>query len=129
MEIFIGNLPFDLTKQELVACFEKFGELGVVRMMFDPQARFRGIAYVEFLEDDCARKAIEEMNGQEIKGRAMKVDYARPLRPRFNGFGGAFGKREKKRVFKKRFVDMENSDKPRNTKNLPKYIAKPRTSK
>ncbi len=129
MEIFIGNLPFDLTKQELIECFEKFGELGVVRMMFDAQARFRGIAYVEFVGDDCARKAIAEMNEQEIKGRKMKVDYARPLRPRFNGFGGAFGRNEKKCVFKRRFEESEISDKPRNTKNLPKYIAKPRSAK
>lgn len=92
MEIFAGNLPFELTQKELVDFFSQCGEVGKVRMLFDAQGRFRGIAYVEFLEDACARKAIAELNGKELKSRAVKVDFARPMRPRFNGFGGAFGR-------------------------------------
>ena len=92
MEIFAGNLPFELTQKELVDFFSQCGEVGKVRMLFDAQGRFRGIAYVEFLEDACARKAIAELNGAELKSRAVKVDFARPMRPRFNGFGGAFGR-------------------------------------
>ncbi len=92
MEIFAGNLPFELTQKELTDFFAQCGEVGKVRMLFDAQGRFRGIAYVEFSEDACARKAIAELNGKELKSRAVKVDFARPMRPRFNGFGGAFGR-------------------------------------
>lgn len=104
MEIFAGNLPFELTQKELVDFFSQCGEVGKVRMLFDAQGRFRGIAYVEFPEDACARKAIAELNGKELKSRAVKVDFARPMRPRFNGFGGAFGRGE--RPVRRRF---ENS--------------------
>ena len=121
MEVFVGNLPFDLTKKALIDAFREFGEIGIVRMMFDAQNRFRGIAYVEFVEDDCARRAIAEMNGKEIGGRVVKVDYARPLRPRFNGFGGAFGKGEKKRLFRKNRQEQIQEQKPREIKNAPKY--------
>ena len=101
MEIFVGNLSFDLTRKELVECFSQFGEVVKVRMLFDKDKRFRGIAYIEFAEDTQAKEAIQKMNGVDLKGRAMKVDFSRPIRPRFNGFGGAFGRKERPRFVRK----------------------------
>ena len=97
MEIFVGNLPFDLTRSELETAFSPFGEIVKTRMLFDRDGRFRGIAYVEFAETADAKKAIAELNGVDLKGRAMRVDYSRPARPRFEGFGGAFSNPDKKR--------------------------------
>ena len=97
MEIFVGNLSFDLTRGELETAFAPCGEIVKTRMLFDRDGRFRGIAYIEFAETADAKKAIAELNGSELKGRAMRVDYSRPTRPRFEGFGGAFGNPDKKR--------------------------------
>ena len=105
MEIFVGNLAFDLTRKELVDCFCACGEIVKVRMLFDKDSRFRGIAYIEFAEDSQARQAIQTMNGVELKGRVMKVDFSRPIRPRFNGFGGAFGKKERPKRIRKIVAD------------------------
>ena len=101
MEIFVGNLPFDLTKDELLQVFANYGEILNVRMLFDSQGRFRGIAYIDFSDDTMAKNAIAEMNGVQVKARAMKVDYSRPARPRFNGFGVGFKNRRRK-VFQHR---------------------------
>ncbi len=98
MEIFVGNLPFNLTKNELIELFGKFGEITNVRMMFDSQGRFRGIAYVEFADDSHAKDAISQMNGVEVMSRSMKVDYSRPIRPRFNGFGAGFKNRRRRKL-------------------------------
>ena len=110
MEIFVGNLSFDLSKKELEETFCKFGEISNIKMMFDTQGRFRGIAYISFVEDANAKNAIAEMNGIELKGRPMKVDYSRPARPRFNGFGAGFRNRKKKpRRFSKEQRDNSTS--------------------
>ncbi len=90
MEIFVGNLPFDCTEEEIRGAFSPYGEVASVRMLTDRiSGRFRGIAYVVMNGDAEAASAIENLNGKDLKGRPMRVDKSRP-RTRFNGFGAGF---------------------------------------
>ena len=107
MEIFVGNLSFDLTKAELLNAFSEYGEITNVRMLFDAEGRFRGIAYLDFTDDTKAKEAISKMSGVVLNGRPMKVDYSRPARPSFNGFGAGFKNRRKK-FFSRNKTDLKS---------------------
>ena len=96
MEIFVGNLPFSLTQDQLADCFGKIGPIQKIRMMYDSQRRFRGMAYIDFEDPSNARAAVEQLNGADLGGRPMRVDFSRPIRPRFTGFGAGFGSQKKK---------------------------------
>lgn len=109
MEIFVGNLPFGLTRDELADFFGKIGEIEKIRMMFDAEGRFRGMAYVSFANPDCAKEAVNTLNGEELGGRPMRVDFSRPSRPRFNGFGAGFSAEKPRRKF---FRRAENGGQP-----------------
>lgn len=93
MEIFVGNLPFDITEQEIRDVFAKYGAISNIKMLTDKfTGRFRGIAFVTIDDDASAQKAIEEMNGADLGGRPMRLDRTRPREERFSGFGGGFRK-------------------------------------
>jgi RNA recognition motif-containing protein len=87
MRIFVGNLPWGITKDELIA---KFGEMGAVEeantlVITDANGRSKGFGFVEMPNDEEAKKAIEELNGKEINdkqgnARAMVVNEARPMK-------------------------------------------------
>ena len=62
MEIFVGNLPFSLTQDQLADCFGKIGPIQKIRMMYDSQRRFRGMAYIDFEDPSNARAAVEQLN-------------------------------------------------------------------
>jgi len=95
MEIFVGNLPFDITEQEIKDAFAQYGEIASVKMLTDKMTgRFRGIAFVALVEDEKAQAAIVELNGKELKGRPMRIDKTRERENRFNGFGGGFKPRQ-----------------------------------
>lgn len=108
MEIFVGNLPFGLTRDELAAFFGKIGEIEKIRMMFDAEGRFRGMAYVSFTDPACAKEAVNTLNGEELGGRPMRVDFSRPSRPRFNGFGAGFSAEKPRRKFFRRDANGES---------------------
>lgn len=91
MEIFVGNLPFDITEQEIRDKFAECGAVSNVKMLMDKfSGRFRGIAFVSMDDQAQAEKAVETLNGVELGGRPMKVDKSRERGDRFNGFGGGF---------------------------------------
>ena len=91
MEIFVGNLPFNITEREIIDTFAKHGEVSAVKMLKDKQTgRFRGIAFVTMPDDSQANVAIEALNNVELGGRPMRVDRSRERVRRFNGFGGGF---------------------------------------
>ncbi len=99
MEIFVGNLPFDVTEQEIREKFAEIGEVSNVKMLFDKlSGRFRGIAFVTFEDDSQARLAVEKLNGEDFGGRPLRLDISRGIEHRFNGFGGGFA--PKKKFFK-----------------------------
>ena len=78
MNIYVGNLSYDTTEDGLREMFEQYGQVESVSVIKDRQTgRSRGFAFVIMPDDAEAQKAIEEANGQEMGGRALKVNQAR----------------------------------------------------
>jgi len=77
--LYVGNMSFDTTEGELRSIFEPYGEITRIQVMTDRDTgRPRGFAFVELTDDGAAAKAITELNGKELGGRALKVNEARP---------------------------------------------------
>jgi RNA recognition motif-containing protein len=77
--VFVGNLNFGTTESDLRSLFEQFGEVGTVDIPKDRDSgRARGFAFVEMINEEEANKAIAALNGQEVNGRALNVNEARP---------------------------------------------------
>lgn len=92
-KLFVGNLPFNTTQQELEELFAQYGELVEVKLITDRMSgRSKGIAFVEFAEEDQAAQAMEALNNSELAGRTIFVSVARPFVPRekrsFSNDGG-----------------------------------------
>src|SRR6187549_684313 len=93
-KLYVGNLPFASTAQDLEALFGQVGTVSVVEIIFDKfTGRSRGFAFVTMGSGDEAQQAVEKFHGHEIEGRALAVNIARPReeRPRSGGFGGGGG--------------------------------------
>lgn len=76
MNIYVGNLPWSAGDQELEDLFAPFGTVQRARVILDRETgRSRGFGFVE-MDDDGARKAIDELNGKEIDGRALRINEA-----------------------------------------------------
>jgi RNA recognition motif-containing protein len=76
--IYVGNLPFQSTEDEVRAAFSEFGEVVSVKLITDRETgRPRGFGFVE-IEDAGADDAIQAMNGASFGGRTLKVNEARP---------------------------------------------------
>jgi RNA recognition motif-containing protein len=82
--LYVGNLPWSLTEDELAEAFSSsVGQVDAARIITDRETgRSRGFGFVEVSDDDAA-KAIEAMNGYELKGRKLIVNHARPRPERF----------------------------------------------
>jgi cold-inducible RNA-binding protein len=106
--IFVGNLSFRTTQEELLAAFSQFGNVERVNIVTDRDSgQSRGFAFVEMTEKREAETAIEQLNGSDLNGRTMNVNEARPKpqggggggfgadRPRGGGGGGRGGERSK----------------------------------
>jgi RNA-binding proteins (RRM domain) len=75
MNIFVGSLLFDMDEDELRQIFEEYGEVTSVKIITDKfSGRSKGFGFVEMPNAEEAKKAIEELNGAEIEGRAMVVN-------------------------------------------------------
>lgn len=82
-KLYVGNLNFDTTDQDLEQAFSEFGELVSAAVIRERDTgRSRGFGFVEFAQEADAQKAKEAMNGKELGGRALKVDEAREPRSR-----------------------------------------------
>lgn len=93
MDIFVSNLPFEITEREISEAFAAHGAVSGVKMLFDKvSGRFRGIAFVSMEQPAEAEAAIAALNGADLGGRPMRVDRSRPREERFNGFGGGFNR-------------------------------------
>ena len=78
MNIYVGNLHFDLNEEELKKVFEEYGEVTSVKIISDKMTgRSRGFGFVEMANDSEASEAINNLNGTEIKGRKVNVNQAR----------------------------------------------------
>jgi RNA recognition motif-containing protein len=89
--IFVGNLNFRTTQEELHAAFAQFGTVERVNIVTDRDTgQPRGFAFVEMTDKQEAENAINQLNGAELNGRAMNVNEARP-KPAGGGGGGRGG--------------------------------------
>jgi len=83
MNIYVGNLAHDVNDQELRTAFEAFGQVSSAKVIFDRETReSRGFGFVEMPSDDEAQKAIAGLNGQQLKGRTLRVNVGRPREDR-----------------------------------------------
>ena len=91
MKIYVGNLPFSTTEDELRRLFEQHGSVDSVAVITDRETgRPRGFAFVEMSDASGADAAIQVLNGRELGGRALRVNEA-TQRPAGGGGGGGFG--------------------------------------
>lgn len=85
--IYVGNLPFSATEEEVRGLFEPYGEIVSVAMINDRETgRFRGFCFVEMADAD-ADEAIEALNGMDVGGRSLRVNEAQPREERRGGGG------------------------------------------
>ncbi len=83
MNIFVGNIPFGSSAEDLRQLFEQYGTVENVNMITDRETgRFRGFGFVEMLEAEEANAAIAELNGSMLTGRPLTVNEARPREDR-----------------------------------------------
>ena len=88
-KVFVGNLSFDVTREELIEAFSAAGKVVDAKVPTDRETgRPRGFAFVEFAEDDDAQKSITLLNGKDLKGRPLRVNEAENRPPRPPGMGG-----------------------------------------
>ncbi|MCJ7692668.1 MAG: RNA-binding protein, partial [Sedimentisphaerales bacterium] len=91
--IYVGNLVFDVSEDDLKEAFEPFGEITEVRLIMDKfSGKSKGFGFIEMPSKEEAEKAIEEMNGKEFKGRALNVNEAKPKTDRGGRGGGGGGR-------------------------------------
>ncbi len=79
MNIYVGNLSYDVTQDDLLEAFKAHGQVASVNVITDKYTgKSRGFAFVEMPNDDEARAAISALHDQELKGRNLNVNEARP---------------------------------------------------
>ena len=88
MNIYVGNLGFDVNESVLREAFEQFGQVAEVRLIMDKYTgKTKGFGFVEMPEKEEAEKAIAEMDGKDFEGRIIKVSEAKPKTDRGGGGG------------------------------------------
>ena len=93
-KLFVGNLSFNTTENDLQDAFAAHGTVVEANLMMDRvSGRPRGFGFVTMSTPEEAQKAIEALNGQQLDGRALTVNIARPREERPGGGGGGRGPR------------------------------------
>lgn len=91
-KLFVGNLPYSATEEELREAFAQAGNVVSVKIIMDRETgRSKGFGFVEMASDAEAGTAMEKLNGADYAGRAITVSIARPQEPRAPRAGGGFG--------------------------------------
>lgn len=100
MNIYVGNMSYNVTEEDLKQAFEPFGEVESVRIIRDMYSgRSKGFGFVEMPGKSEAQSAIERLNGKELMGRTVKVNEARPRSEGRRGGRGGGGRRSGGRRF------------------------------
>ncbi|MBS1786136.1 MAG: RNA-binding protein [Acidobacteria bacterium] len=94
VRLYVGNLPFNVTEQDLEEIFAQVGTVENVSIVTDRDTgRSRGFAFVQMDTQEAADAAVQNFNGRELEGRTLTVNEARPREPRSGGgFGGGGGR-------------------------------------
>jgi RNA recognition motif-containing protein len=88
-KLFVGNLPFNTTPEELENVFGQSGSVTSVNIITDKfTGRSRGFGFVEMGTEEEAQAAVESLHGHEMQGRPLTVNEAKPQQPRSGGGGG-----------------------------------------
>lgn len=97
MKIYVGNLSYETTEEELKQAFEQFGRVESAEIVKDRyNGQSKGFAFVEMPESSESRVAMENLNGKDLKGKPIVVNEARPRTERpvgRRGYGGGGGRR------------------------------------
>ena len=81
--LFVKGLPYEFQEDDIGDRFRKFGEIKAIRIAYNWQTKqSKGFAYIEFETHESAKQALENMNGREMKGRFIKVDYDSKSKPK-----------------------------------------------
>ena len=92
MSIFVGNLPFRAEQEDIIELFASFGEVANCSLPLERDTgRTRGFAFVEMADEATAERAIEGLQGTELRGRHLRIDKAEPGGARGGGGGGGSG--------------------------------------
>jgi len=88
-KLYVGNLPFSASEEQLRAHFEQCGTVSSCKIIIDRDTgRSKGFAFVEMASPEEAQTAISKLSGASFEGRPLNVSEARPMQPREGGFGG-----------------------------------------
>ena len=91
MKIYVGNLSYEVTEEDLRLALEPFGQIESVAIITDKQSgQSKGFGFVEMASKAEGQSAIDGLNGKELKGKALNVNEARP-RTESRGSGGGYG--------------------------------------
>ena len=101
MNIYVSNLSFNVTDEDLNEYFAEYGEVSSAKVILDKfTQKSRGFAFVEMADEEAAKKAIQELDGASVDGRTINVSVAKPREERTggrwwnrSGGGGNFQKR------------------------------------
>src|SRR2546430_2818162 len=89
MKLYVGNLSFETTENDLQDLFEPHGAVNEVHLMMDKMTgKSRGFAFITMNDDTQANAAMSALNGKELNGRALNVNQARPRAERPRPYGG-----------------------------------------
>ncbi|HKA37274.1 MAG TPA: RNA-binding protein [Thermoanaerobaculia bacterium] len=92
MKLYVGNLPYSTSEEDLRNLFSQYGNVESVAVITDRETgRSKGFGFVEFGDDGEARNAISGLSGQEFGGRALTVNEARPKTGGGGGGRGGYG--------------------------------------
>ena len=92
MNIYVGNLLYNLTEEDLRAMFAEYGDVSSAKLIMDRYTgQSKGFGFVEMSDDSPAQKASDELNGRHISGRSLTVNKARPREERPRGGRGNYG--------------------------------------
>ena len=89
MNIYVGNLPYSITEEELRAAFERHGVVSSAKIVIDRETgRSKGFGFVEMPDQDEAEAAVKALDGAPLNGRPARVNPAKPRAPGPGGPGG-----------------------------------------
>ena len=98
MKLYVGNLSFNTSTQDLEQLFGKVGTVESANIIEDRDTgRSRGFAFVEMSSQTEGQNAITQLDGQEVDGRSLKVNEAKPRENRGGGYGGGQNRRDNSR--------------------------------
>ena len=91
MNIYVANIPFKASEQELRGLFEEYGEVSSAKIIMDKVTqRSRGFGFIEMADDSAGRQAIASLNGFNFLGKTLVVNEARPKTDAPRGGGGGY---------------------------------------